>query len=103
MRRLRARLASDARRPLPVLIAGDLNATENTPQFRALLDVGYADAGDQAGAGPLPTYPTDRAVPALLGLDHVLTRHAAATSATTSELPGSDHRALCVHLVLATR
>ena len=100
MRRLRALLVRDARGPYPVLAAGDLNATGNTPQFRALLEAGYADAGDQAGAGPLPTYPTDRAVPPLLGLDHVLTRHATATSAGTSELPRSDHRALDVHLVI---
>lgn len=85
----------------PVLVAGDFNATVDHAQFRALLGDGYEDAAEQAGAGYLPTYPTDRWWGPLIGIDHVLTRSASAGSAATYSLPGSDHRALLVHAWLA--
>ncbi len=85
----------------PVVVAGDFNATTDHAQFRALLDDGYGDAAEESGAGYLPTYPSDRWFGPLIGIDHVLTRGSAvAASADTLELPGSDHRALLVNLVL---
>lgn len=85
---------------LPVIVSGDFNATLDHPQFRSLLAGGYHDAADQAGAGLLPTYPTDRIIPPLLALDHVLVRTATATAVRTLALPGSDHRALLARLAL---
>ena len=76
------------------LVGGDYNATQDMPQFRALLDHGYHDAAGQAGAGNPRSYPSDRAFPPLIAIDHVLTRDAVAQSATTVQISGSDHRAL---------
>jgi endonuclease/exonuclease/phosphatase (EEP) superfamily protein YafD len=84
----------------PVVVAGDFNATTDHAQFRQLLGHGYRDAAGQAGAGYLPTYPTDRWYGPVIGIDHVLLRHATAADARTLDLPGSDHRALVVNLGL---
>jgi endonuclease/exonuclease/phosphatase (EEP) superfamily protein YafD len=83
-----------------VLVAGDFNATVDHAQFRRLVRDGYVDAADQAGAGYLPTYPTDRWTGPLIAIDHVLTRGGVATSMSTVSLPGSDHRGLLVRVAL---
>ena len=83
-----------------VIVAGDFNATVDMAPFRNLLDEGYADAGAQAGAGLARTYPGSGRWPPLLGIDHVLLRHCAATSARTVVVPGADHRGLLVRAQL---
>jgi endonuclease/exonuclease/phosphatase (EEP) superfamily protein YafD len=80
----------------PVVVGGDFNATPDVAQFRALLVDGYADGAEQAGAGVTRTYPAHTWYPPLIAIDHVLTRHAVATSAKTLSIAGSDHRALLV-------
>jgi endonuclease/exonuclease/phosphatase (EEP) superfamily protein YafD len=78
----------------PVIVAADLNSTTDMRPFRALLVDGYGDAAEQAGAGIRPTFPADSRVPPFAAIDHVLTRHCAATSLDTLPIPGSDHRGL---------
>ncbi len=78
------------------MVAGDFNATVDHAQFRALLTDGYHDAAEQCGAGYLASYPADRWLPPLIAIDHLLTKHATATSAATVALPGSDHRGILV-------
>jgi endonuclease/exonuclease/phosphatase (EEP) superfamily protein YafD len=95
MNRLRAAQPNAA-----IIVSGDFNAGQDHAQFRRLLTDGFGDATDQAGAGYLRTYPTDRVYPPLVTLDHVLARNAVARSARTLGLPGSDHRALLVRLNL---
>lgn len=81
----------------PVIVGGDFNATYGVSKFRDLLEGGYADAGEQAGAGLLRTYPSDRWFPPVMGIDHILTRGGAVgTSAETIEIAGTDHRAVLV-------
>jgi endonuclease/exonuclease/phosphatase (EEP) superfamily protein YafD len=80
-----------------VLVAGDLNATYDMSDFRRLLRDGYHDATIQAGAGIKPTYPPYPGPP-LLGLDHILTYQATATSVRTVRISGSDHRALVAEI-----
>ncbi|MBE7188999.1 endonuclease/exonuclease/phosphatase family protein [Jatrophihabitans endophyticus] len=82
------------------IVAGDLNATPDETQFRALLTDGWEDGADQAGAGYTRTYPSDRSFPPLIAIDHVLTHRAVATSAQTVEIDGSDHRALVERIAL---
>jgi endonuclease/exonuclease/phosphatase (EEP) superfamily protein YafD len=77
-----------------VVVAGDLNATYDMRPFRRLLDEGYRDAAEQAGAGLTRTYPSRRWRPPVIGIDHVLVHNCDATSARTVVLPGSDHRGL---------
>ncbi|EKF25453.1 endonuclease/Exonuclease/phosphatase family protein [Mycolicibacterium hassiacum DSM 44199] len=80
--------------PGPVIVAGDFNATRDMLPFRRLLDTGYHDAAEQAGAGLVRTFPSGRRYPPLLGIDHVLVRNCVATSAATVPVAGSDHRGL---------
>ncbi|ULE34297.1 endonuclease/exonuclease/phosphatase family protein [Mycobacterium sp. IDR2000157661] len=86
-------LARDAG-PGAVIVAGDLNATYDMRPFRALLDEGYRDAAEQAGAGLTRSYPSRPWRPPVVGIDHVLVRNAVATSAQTVAVSGSDHRGL---------
>jgi endonuclease/exonuclease/phosphatase (EEP) superfamily protein YafD len=88
-------------RKLPLVAAGDYNATVDHVQFRdQLLDRGYADAADQAGSGYGASYPTDRWFGPQIAIDHVLTRNAVATSLDTLDLPDSDHRGLLADVTL---
>jgi endonuclease/exonuclease/phosphatase (EEP) superfamily protein YafD len=77
-----------------VVVAGDFNATFDMQPFRALLQNGFGDAADRAGAGITATYPANQPVPPFIAIDHVLTHQCSPTSVETVELPGSDHRGL---------
>ncbi|MGO4441814.1 endonuclease/exonuclease/phosphatase family protein [Mycobacterium sp. 2YAF39] len=77
-----------------VIVAGDLNSTIDMQPFRKLLDAGYRDAGELAGAGLTRTYPNKPWLGPMIGIDHVLVYNCTASSAGTVELPGSDHRGL---------
>ncbi|MFD6396602.1 endonuclease/exonuclease/phosphatase family protein [Nocardia sp. NPDC060249] len=84
----------------PVIVGGDFNATYDHARFRALASGRFADAAVQAGAGHLVTYPTDKTIPPLVGIDHFLLANAHATSVDTVAVPGADHRALVARIVL---
>ncbi|WP_405164079.1 endonuclease/exonuclease/phosphatase family protein [Nocardia sp. NBC_01499] len=97
--RLRAILErSPANRP--VIVGGDFNATYDHAQYRAMLSGRFGDAAEQAGAGYLVTYPTDKPYPPLVGIDHVLVAGGRAVDVETVRMPGSDHRALVARLRL---
>jgi endonuclease/exonuclease/phosphatase (EEP) superfamily protein YafD len=101
--RWRAELAAlPAPGGIPVILAGDYNATADHSQFRRLLRRGHRDAAIEAGRGLAPTWgPEPRGRPALLTLDHVLVDPRCAVLATAvHELPGTDHRALFAELRL---
>ncbi|MCA1006269.1 endonuclease/exonuclease/phosphatase family protein [Rhodococcus hoagii] len=83
-----------------VIVSGDFNATYSHRKFRDLRHGGYVDAADQLGAGILPTYPTDKRYPAIVGIDHILTKGAQATSLERIEVAGSDHYGLIAELRL---
>ncbi|HMS77074.1 endonuclease/exonuclease/phosphatase family protein [Gordonia sp. (in: high G+C Gram-positive bacteria)] len=87
----------------PVIAIGDYNATWDQARFRGILRNGYADAGEQAGSGFLPTYPTNGRLGnrPVVAIDHVITKGFVATSVRTHFVAGSDHRALVVKLVAA--
>ncbi|MCZ0913758.1 endonuclease/exonuclease/phosphatase family protein [Gordonia amicalis] len=84
-----------------VLAIGDFNSTWNHATYRKLLGNGLVDGTDVAGAGFLPTYPTDKRIGnrPLVAIDRVILRGFVATSMDSHHLPGSDHRALVVTLV----
>jgi endonuclease/exonuclease/phosphatase (EEP) superfamily protein YafD len=81
-----------------VIVAGDFNATVDMAPFRRLLAEGYGDAGTEAGAGLVRTYPGREMRPPLIGIDHILTRNCSADSVTTVTVPGADHRGLVATL-----
>lgn len=84
----------------PVVVSGDFNATWSHRRFRDLLGAGYVDAADQTGSGLIPTYPTDKSYPAVIGIDHVLTRGATATSLERVTIPNADHHGLIAVIAL---
>jgi endonuclease/exonuclease/phosphatase (EEP) superfamily protein YafD len=81
---------------VPVILAGDFNATLDHAGFRRLRRLGLADAACQAGLGLVPTWgPLPGGRGALLTLDHVLVDARCAVQAVSVHpLPGTDHRAL---------
>ncbi|WP_162298502.1 endonuclease/exonuclease/phosphatase family protein [Mycobacteroides abscessus] len=88
------------RADVKVIVGGDFNATYDHFAFRQILTGGFADAVDQAGGGWLPTWREGHWYTRLIGIDHVLTRGATATSVSTEEIYGTDHRALIATVVV---
>lgn len=89
---------------IPLILAGDFNATLDHAQFRRLLRLGYVDAASQAGNGLVPTWgPRAHRRLSLLAIDHVLIdRRCAVLTTSAHRLTGSDHRALYAELRLPT-
>ena len=91
----------------PDLLMGDLNATPDHRELRALLDAGLRDAAEQAGSGWQPTWPSAGEVgrgplslPPVVTIDHVLVGDGwTATRTRTLEVPGTDHAALVAEVV----
>ncbi len=99
LRELHSELESSAVRD-NVVASGDFNAGYSQRQYRALLTGGYADVADQLGAGLVPTMPAGRRIPALIGIDRMITKGAAATSLERIDIAGSDHHGLVVDIRL---
>lgn len=93
-------LRSLAAEPGALIVAGDFNATMDMQPFRRLLQAGYRDAVERAGAGLARTYPNRAGRPAVLGIDHILLQDATAIAAHTVDLSGSDHRGLLATIAL---
>ena len=96
-----AKVATDAGAGA-VIVGGDFNSTIDMRPFRRLLTNGYADAAGQSGSGRNFTFPANKPYPPVLGIDHVLTRNATAVSTETVKMPGTDHRALLVTVMVPT-
>ena len=81
---------------LPVLMAGDFNATWSHRVFRRLLDTGLTDAAAAGGRPFQMTWPRDRRLlPPFARLDHVLTTPSLAVIALRpGKGAGSDHTPL---------
>jgi endonuclease/exonuclease/phosphatase (EEP) superfamily protein YafD len=87
----------------PTVVAGDFNASFDHPGMRRLLLAGLRDAHEVAGAGRPVTWPRGKRVPPFVHIDHVLLRGLDVRSAEQVQIPGSDHEAVLVRLVLPTR
>lgn len=85
-----------AKRPRPVLMVGDFNATWTNRGFRAILSTGLTDAAAARGEALDMTWSQDMSpLPPLIRIDHVLTGPGVVvTSIHTQPGPGSDHRDL---------
>lgn len=88
--------------PRPSLVAGDFNATLDHAPMRRILEQGFSDAAEQAGAGLIPTFPHGVLAYPLAPIDHVLASDGGpvATSVHSVTIDGTDHRALVVTYVL---
>jgi endonuclease/exonuclease/phosphatase family metal-dependent hydrolase len=83
------------------VLAGDFNATLDHAALRAVLRAGWADAAQRRGRGLAWTWRPLRLRWPRLALDHVLVDPRIGVAAVDLvHLPGSDHRALVVDLVL---
>ena len=88
-------------RGTPWLLAGDFNATLDQTQLRDLLDRGYRDAGDVAGEGLEPTFPSGGHLIPPVTIDHVLVEpRFGIVNYAVLDLPDSDHRAVEAELAL---
>jgi len=56
--------------------------------------------GCAPAVGAPPTYPTDRGIPPVVAIDHVLVADRTALEVDTVDLPGSDHRAVVARILL---
>jgi endonuclease/exonuclease/phosphatase (EEP) superfamily protein YafD len=84
------------------LLIGDFNATLDHERFRAVLDTGYRDAADVAGAGFAASWPYDERwfIPGVV-LDHVVAdRRVGVRAVSVHRIPASDHKAVYAELVL---
>ncbi|GAA3457526.1 endonuclease/exonuclease/phosphatase family protein [Dactylosporangium matsuzakiense] len=84
------------------LLLGDFNATLDHAKFRELLDTGYRDAADVAGAGFDASWPYDERwfIPGVV-LDHVVAdRRVGVGKVSVHQMPQSDHKAVFAELVL---
>ncbi|MGY0003610.1 endonuclease/exonuclease/phosphatase family protein [Micromonospora sp. I033] len=86
------------------VLAGDFNATLDHAPLRDLIDTGYVDAADAAGAGLPGTWgPYDGDPIPPVTIDHVLVdRRIAVRAVSVYAVPGSDHRAVLAELRLPT-
>lgn len=98
---LRAQPPATPRGGLSVL-AGDFNATLDHAPLRDLIDTGYVDAADAAGAGLSGTWgPYDGDPIPPVTIDHVLVdRRIEVRAVSVHAVPGSDHRAVLAELRL---
>jgi endonuclease/exonuclease/phosphatase (EEP) superfamily protein YafD len=85
------------------ILAGDFNATLDHRALRGVLDRGYADAADRAGAGLRATWPAVRRRALPITIDHVLVdRRIRVEAFHVVSIPGSDHLGCVVTLRLPT-
>lgn len=75
---------------VPLVLAGDFNASYAHPAFRELAR-DLTDTATAAGIVPLPTWPANGRIPAFTAIDHVLTRGLSATSWQRVSIPNTDH------------
>ncbi|GAB3655711.1 hypothetical protein GCM10027596_09050 [Nocardioides korecus] len=87
----------------PVVLAGDLNATRDHQPFRRVLGAGVRDAGEEAGSGWQPTWPSrwrESWLRPVIAIDHVLVSEELLGVRTwTVEVPHTDHVGLLAELV----
>lgn len=83
------------------LLVGDFNSGFDQDAFRELVGSGYVDAAAARGQGLAATWPSGRAFPPPVTIDHVLAdERVHVAGAAVLDVPGSDHRAVAARLVL---
>lgn len=94
------------REELPVIVVGDLNLTETTPQHATLKKLGLRDAWDVRGRGRGATWPNNSFLRYLPGLrlDHIyVSEDIDVLDVTIGDGHGSDHRPVIAELAMLDR
>ena len=97
--------AASVPRDVPVVLAGDFNATLDHPVLRRLGDAGMVDAHREVGRGRHAKWPRIPGLSLLspwFHLDHVQARGFDVLDADTLVIPGSDHLAVWAALAPAS-
>lgn len=87
-----------AQRGVPLVLAGDFNASSAHPAFRDA----RRDLVDTAGFWPRATWPMNRWYPPFVDIDHILVRRLTAEEFGTEDVDGTDHRAVWASLRVCT-
>jgi endonuclease/exonuclease/phosphatase (EEP) superfamily protein YafD len=83
------------------IVLGDFNATLDHSALRDILDTGYTDAADAAGAGLSMTFPAHDLWPPPVAIDHVLVdERIGVEDVRNLTLSHGDHRAVFADLIL---
>lgn len=85
---------------MPLVLAGDFNASWAHPQFRALAE-GFTPAAAASGPWPGPTWPVGSWVPPFTQIDHVLLRGLVPQDYRRLTFPGTDHRGILTTVTAA--
>lgn len=88
-----------SQRGVPLIMAGDFNASAAHAPFREA----KSSMSDAAGFWPRSTWPMDRKYPAFTNIDHVLVRNLSATDAGVINIDNTDHRAVWAELKICQR
>ncbi len=76
---------------IPLVLAGDFNASADHPGYRQVAD-GLVDAHRAVGAGWVRTWPLGRRwLPPFVQIDHILARGLTVTGAGSEVIAGTDH------------
>lgn len=94
----RLALWHETQRDMPLIMAGDFNATHAHPEFRALSQ-GFSDVSPRMGPLSLPSWPADASLPAFAAIDHVLVRELNAVKSEQFSVTGTDHHGILTQLV----
>jgi endonuclease/exonuclease/phosphatase (EEP) superfamily protein YafD len=90
--------------PRPIIIAGDLNATETTANLAAYREMGLSSTHDLAGFGRGTTWPSTSILKYLPGfrIDHIfISKELTCTHSEVCGQTGSDHRPIVADIALA--
>ncbi|EFL33519.1 integral membrane protein [Streptomyces viridochromogenes DSM 40736] len=98
------RHAATTDRDLPLVLAGDFNASQDHAVFRRILDTGLYDASRLDGADRTATWPASTAATFGAQIDHVLVSEDFGANRTrVLDVAGTDHRAVVTNLTLHER
>ncbi|PQZ96092.1 hypothetical protein CQ018_02080 [Arthrobacter sp. MYb227] len=91
------RLWHETQGDMPLIMAGDFNATHAHREFRDVSQ-GLSDVSPRIGPLQLPSWPADASLPAFAAIDHVLVRELLEVNSERFSVDGTDHHGIFTRL-----